>query len=61
MNRCIHCYRCVRYYQEFSGYRDLGAFQIGSRVFFGRFADGPLESPFAGNLIDICPTGVFTD
>jgi NADH-quinone oxidoreductase subunit G len=61
MNRCIHCYRCVRYYQEFSGYRDLGAFQIGSKVFFGRFADGHLESPFAGNLIDICPTGVFTD
>jgi len=61
MNRCIHCYRCVRYYQEFSGYRDLGAFQIGSRVYFGRFSDGPLESPFAGNLIDICPTGVFTD
>jgi NADH-quinone oxidoreductase subunit G len=61
MNRCIHCYRCVRYYQEFSGYRDLGAFAIGSRVYFGRFADGPLESPFAGNLIDICPTGVFTD
>ncbi len=61
MNRCIHCYRCVRYYQEFSGYRDLGAFQIGSRVYFGRFSDGPLESPFAGNLIDLCPTGVFTD
>ena len=61
MNRCIHCYRCVRFYQEFTGYRDLGAFSIGSRVYFGRFADGPLESPFSGNLIDICPTGVFTD
>jgi NADH-quinone oxidoreductase subunit G len=61
MNRCIHCYRCVRFYQEFSGYRDLGTFQIGSRVFFGRFADGALESPFAGNLVDVCPTGVFTD
>ncbi|MFO8082756.1 MAG: NADH-quinone oxidoreductase subunit NuoG [Desulfobacterales bacterium] len=61
MNRCIHCYRCVRFYQEFCGYRDFGALQIGSRVFFGSFADGPLESPFAGNLVDICPTGVFTD
>lgn len=61
MNRCIHCYRCVRYYQEFCGYRDFGALQIGSRVFFGRYAEGPLESPFTGNLVDICPTGVFTD
>ena len=61
MNRCIHCYRCVRFYQEYAGYRDLGAMGIASRVYFGRFQDGTLESPFAGNLIDICPTGVYTD
>jgi len=61
MNRCIQCYRCSRYYQEFAGYRDLGVMQIGSRVFFGRYEPGTLESPFAGNLIDICPTGVYTD
>ena len=61
MNRCIQCYRCVRYYQEFSGYRDLGVMGIGSRVYFGRVSSGVLESPFAGNLIDICPTGVYTD
>jgi NADH-quinone oxidoreductase subunit G len=61
MNRCIHCYRCRRFYQDFAGYRDLGAMAIANRTYFGRFADGPLESPFAGNLIDICPTGVYTD
>jgi NADH-quinone oxidoreductase subunit G len=61
MNRCIHCWRCRRFYQEFAGYRDLGAMQIGYRTYFGRFKDGPLESPFSGNLIDICPTGVYTD
>ncbi len=61
MNRCIHCWRCRRFYQEFAGYRDLGALQIGNHTYFGRFEAGPLESPFAGNIIDICPTGVFTD
>jgi NADH-quinone oxidoreductase subunit G len=61
MNRCIHCYRCSRFYQEFSGYRDLGVMSIGNRTYFGRYCDGPLESPFAGNLTDICPTGVYTD
>jgi len=61
MNRCIQCYRCSRFYQEFAGYRDLGVMQIGSRVYFGRYKAGTLESPFAGNLIDICPTGVYTD
>ena len=61
MNRCIHCYRCSRFYQEFTGYRDLGVMQIGNRTFFGRYQDGTLESPFTGNLSDICPTGVYTD
>ena len=61
MNRCIHCYRCSRFYQEFTGYRDLGPLQIANRVYFGRFEDGQLESPFSGNLVDLCPTGVFTD
>jgi NADH-quinone oxidoreductase subunit G len=61
MNRCIHCYRCRRFYQDFSGYRDFGALQIGSHMYFGRVEDGPLESPFSGNIIDLCPTGVLTD
>jgi len=61
MNRCIQCYRCSRFYQEFAGYRDLGVMGIAGRVYFGRFNDGILENPFSGNLIDICPTGVYTD
>ncbi len=61
MNRCIHCYRCSRFYQEFTGYRDLGVMRNASHTYFGRFQDGSLQSPFAGNLSDICPTGVYTD
>jgi len=61
MNRCIHCYRCARFYKEFSGYRDLGVMQSANRTYFGRFKEGVLESPFSGNLSDICPTGVYTD
>ncbi|WP_300157998.1 2Fe-2S iron-sulfur cluster-binding protein [Solidesulfovibrio sp.] len=61
MNRCIHCYRCARFYQEYCGYLDFGPMQNANRVYFGRFASGPLESPFSGNLADICPTGTLTD
>jgi len=61
MNRCITCYRCVRYYQDYAGGRDLGAFGSRDRVFFGRAEAGQLESEFAGNLVEVCPTGVFTD
>ena len=61
MNRCIHCYRCSRFYQEFAGYLDLGVMQIANHTYFGRYKEGILESPFTGNLSDICPTGVYTD
>jgi len=61
MNRCIQCYRCARFYQEFAGGTDLGALGRASMIYFGRFAEGSLESPFSGNLLDICPTGVYTD
>ncbi len=30
-------------------------------MYFGRHEEGPLESEFAGNLVEVCPTGVFTD
>jgi NADH-quinone oxidoreductase subunit G len=61
MNRCIQCQRCVRYYREYAGGDDLNAFRLRDSVFFGRFEDGVLENEFAGNLVEICPTGVFTD
>lgn len=61
MNRCITCYRCVRFYQDYAGGHDLGAFASRNRVYFGRAEDGVLENEFAGNLVEVCPTGVFTD
>jgi NADH-quinone oxidoreductase subunit G len=61
MNRCIQCYRCVRFYREYAGGRDLEALSLRDTVYFGRERDGALESEFAGNLAEVCPTGVFTD
>ena len=61
MNRCIACYRCVRFYHDYAGGEDLRAFAMHDHVYFGREEDGVLQSEFAGNLVEICPTGVFTD
>jgi NADH-quinone oxidoreductase subunit G len=61
MNRCIQCYRCVRFYRDYAGGRDFDVFSSHDHVYFGRHADGPLENEFAGNLAEVCPTGVFTD
>ena len=61
MNRCIQCYRCVRYYRDYAGGDDLNVFAAHNHVYFGREKDGVLQSPFSGNLAEVCPTGVFTD
>lgn len=61
MNRCIQCYRCSRFYQEYAGANDFGPLGSANHVYFGRFQEGAFESPFSGNILDICPTGVFTD
>ncbi|HKJ68664.1 MAG TPA: NADH-quinone oxidoreductase subunit NuoG, partial [bacterium] len=61
MNRCITCYRCVRFYRDYAGGDDLHAFAAHDHVYFGRHKDGKLRSPFSGNLVEVCPTGVFTD
>lgn len=61
MNRCIQCYRCVRFYRDYAGGRDLDVFASRNRVYFGRHTDGVLENEFSGNLVEVCPTGVFTD
>ena len=61
MNRCIECYRCVRFYRDYAAGRDFDVFAAHDNVYFGRSAEGVLESEFSGNLVEVCPTGVFTD
>lgn len=61
MNRCIACYRCTRFYRDYAGGHDLDEFGPHNHVYFGRHEDGVLENEFSGNLVEVCPTGVFTD
>ncbi len=61
MNRCIQCYRCVRFYKDYAGGKDLDVFSAHDDVYFGRAEEGVLENEFSGNLVEVCPTGVFTD
>jgi NADH-quinone oxidoreductase subunit G len=61
MNRCIQCYRCIRFYRDYAGGRDLEVLGAHDNVYFGRHEDGVLENEFSGNLVEVCPTGVFTD
>ncbi len=61
MNRCIQCYRCTRFYNDYAGGKDFGVFAAHDDVYFGRHEPGTLENEFSGNLTEVCPTGVFTD
>ncbi len=61
MNRCIQCYRCARFYRGYAGGRDFHVFSWHDSVYFGRHEDGVLQSKFSGNLVEVCPTGVFDD
>ncbi len=60
MTRCIQCTRCVRFGEEISGMRELGAFGRGDRMEIGTFVEHDLSSELSGNIIDICPVGALT-
>ena len=42
MNRCIACYRCVRYYKDYADGTDFGVYGAHDNVYFGRPESGTL-------------------
>lgn len=60
MTRCIHCTRCVRFGQEISGVRELGALGRGETMQIGTFVQASMTSEVSGNIIDLCPVGALT-
>ena len=58
--RCILCYRCVRFSQEVTEDEQLQLLERGDRTFVGTFDDRPYVAPFHGNITDICPVGALT-
>jgi NADH-quinone oxidoreductase subunit G len=59
--RCILCYRCVRFSQEISEDSQLQLLERGDRTFVGTFDDRPYVDPFHGNITDLCPVGALTN
>jgi NADH-quinone oxidoreductase subunit G len=58
--RCILCYRCVRFSQEVAEDEQLQLLERGSSSFVGTFDDRPYIAPFHGNIIELCPVGALT-
>ena len=59
--RCILCYRCVRFSQEVAEDEQLQLLDRGDRTFVGTFDDRPYVAPFHGNITDLCPVGALTN
>ena len=56
-NRCIVCYRCVRFEEEKVGESNLGLFERGYHSIIGLAKDEPIHHNYQGALADICPVG----
>jgi len=60
MNRCIHCTRCIRFGDEIAGIHEMVAVQRGNNTEITTIDGRPLETDYAGNYADVCPTGSLT-
>jgi NADH-quinone oxidoreductase subunit G len=58
--RCILCYRCVRFSQEVAEDYQLIFAERGSNTFVATHDGHPYVAPFSGNIIELCPVGALT-
>jgi NADH-quinone oxidoreductase subunit G len=58
--RCILCYRCVRYSQEVAEDYQLVLVERGAHSYVATFDGHPYVAPFSGNIIELCPVGALT-
>jgi len=57
-DRCVMCTRCVRFMNEKAQDPRLTVVERGNRSIIDTFfEEGVAGSPFAGNIVDICPVG----
>ena len=59
--RCILCYRCVRYSQEVAEDYQLVLHERGASTYVGTFDGHPYVAPFSGNIVELCPVGALTN
>ncbi len=58
--RCIVCTRCVRFCDEYSETSELSVLNRGDRTVIAVHEDRPLDNPFSGCTVDLCPVGALT-
>jgi NADH-quinone oxidoreductase chain G len=60
MTRCIHCTRCIRFFDEVAGISVLGMMGRGRDAEISTYSDLNINNELSGNVIDLCPVGALT-
>jgi NADH-quinone oxidoreductase chain G len=58
--RCVLCWRCIRFLDEWADDHELDLFGRGATTRLDTLPGRPLRSKWQGNTIDICPVGALT-
>jgi len=58
--RCILCYRCVRFSQEVAEDYQLVFLERSDHTYVGTHDGTPYVGPYSGNIIELCPVGALT-
>ncbi len=58
--RCILCWRCVRFTSEVAEDDQLILFDRGSETYIATYEGLPYVSNYSGNVIELCPVGALT-
>ncbi|MCC7354327.1 MAG: NADH-quinone oxidoreductase subunit NuoG, partial [Anaerolineae bacterium] len=59
--RCILCWRCTRYLEEWADDPQLGLFERGGQTVIDIFPGQPVTTKTSGNIIELCPVGALTN
>ncbi|NJN84202.1 MAG: molybdopterin-dependent oxidoreductase, partial [Caldilineaceae bacterium] len=59
--RCVVCWRCIRYLEEWEDKPQLGLFERGGETLIDIQNGQPVDAKTGGNIIDICPVGALTN
>jgi len=59
--RCVVCWRCIRYLEEWEDKPQLGLFERGGDTIIDIQPGKPVDAKTGGNIIDICPVGALTN
>jgi NADH-quinone oxidoreductase subunit G len=58
--RCVLCSRCIRFFDHVTHTGEMQFFGRGDHVEIGTFENRPLDNPYSGNVVDVCPVGALT-